>query len=183
MALVTKCTHEEQLVCSSGLKGWQKGEKQDTTLLCYCHPLPCATGKLPQVKGLWQQVKRITESFSLEKNLKTFESNHQSSIITMFSTKPCHGKPHPYVSWTFPGTMTPPLPWAACTRHGQPIPGLGNPFNEQIFLNTQPKPPHVEPETVTSHLVTWRLGGDWHPPGYTHLSGNCRLQQLQWAKY
>lgn len=52
----------------------------------------------------------ITESLRLEKPFKVINSNHQPSTTT-FSTNPHPQVPHPQISWTFPGVVTPPLPW------------------------------------------------------------------------
>ena len=49
---------------------------------------------------------------------------------------------------------------------GQPVPGLGNPFGEEIFPNTQSKPPLAQLGAIASHPITCFLGKETN----THLA-------------
>lgn len=153
--------------------GWKDNREPKNKMLpspatlTHCHILLVSYHKS---RDSWQQVKRITESLRLEKNLKTIDSTHQytfnpSACSALNHVLECHI--HTFLEH-FQGR------WLT-TALGSLVPGLGNPFNEQIFLNIQPKPPLVQQEAASSHLVAWCLGGDY-PPGYTHLSGKWRLQ-------
>lgn len=49
---------------------------------------------------------------------------------------------------------------------GQPVPMVDNPFSEEILPDTQPEPPLVQIEAISSHLVTCYLGDE----ADTHLT-------------
>lgn len=85
---------------------------------------------------------RIRESQSLEKTFKIIYSKHQ--LITTIPAKPCIWVPHLNISCTLPGTMTPPLPWAACSN-ALPL------FQRRNVPDIQADPPLVQLEAVIFH--------------------------------
>lgn len=93
--------------------------------------------------------KAICPSWKLQS--ESIESSYQPSTTT-FSTNP-----HPKVSWTLPGVVTPPLPWTSCSNALQPFPWI-------FFPNIQLKVPLAQPGRPFP-LVTW--GRD--RPHWPHL--------------
>ena len=57
-------------------------------------------------------IHRITESFRLEETSKIIQPNHPPTTNVAYWPYP--SVPHLHVSWTPPGMVTPPPPWAVC---------------------------------------------------------------------
>ncbi|KAK4826190.1 hypothetical protein QYF61_006134, partial [Mycteria americana] len=53
--------------------------------------------------------------------------------------------------------------WGLNHFPGQPVPMLDNPFRDKIFPNTQPKPPLVQLEAISSRPISCHLGEETDP--------------------
>lgn len=105
----------------------------------------------PRNQGAWPALMVPSHGITavrLEKPSKVMKSNHQPGTTTTFTTSLWPQVPPPHVVWTLPGTVTPPLPWAAGARAGQPWHNL-----QKVFI--QPKPPLCQLEVV-SPRAPWR---------------------------
>ena len=60
-------------------------------------------------------------------------------------TQMCPSVPHLHVSWTPPGTVTPPPPWAGWLQY------LTTPSENKVLLNIQPEYPLAQYKAITSH--------------------------------
>lgn len=104
----------------------------------------------------WRQTQvniRIMESFRLERNFKIIRSNCLTLHVMLPSPPLNHvSEHHIYTSSkSLQG-------WWPNHFPGQPVPVLDKPFGEEVFPNTQPKPPVVQLQAISSCPIACDLG-------------------------
>jgi len=136
--------------CYFSLAAWQRGTHGRTepsvwSLFCCNHIGYLVTfqptqlihhqgSDSPQITLLHE----ITESLRLEKTSTIILSNHSSTTNTDHWPHP--SVPHLHGSWTPPGMVTPPSPWAAVLLHHHS-------HCEDSFPSIQPEPPQGTTES------------------------------------
>lgn len=118
-----------------------------------CSPIGCWCNTGPGCKIFCK--RWLLPPFRLEKLSVTIKSNHSSRTAKATANQ----VPHPHGFQIPLGMGSPPLPW-------QPVARLDRPFREEIFFKTQPKPPLVLLEAVSSCPVICSLGAE---PNLTRL--------------
>lgn len=109
---------------------------------------PCLVKNKTCSSGWWSSTfsfvfakgRTTLESLRLEKTCKVIESNRKPSSDKS-TTKPCSQVPHLCLWWLH-----------HCPEW--PVPMLDNPSGEEIFPDIQPKAALVQPEAISSGLVT-----------------------------